>query len=96
MHHIADLISIWFTLHLFTFQVASDEDEDEEDGVEEEEEEDEAMKPKGGRMQGTLVTVKMISHWSKALEVSLPLYLVASRMFESGMQRTCNTSLRTM
>nr|XP_011436218.2 nucleolar complex protein 2 homolog [Crassostrea gigas] len=49
-------------------EVASDEDEDEEDQGEEDEEEDEATKPKGGRMQGTLVTVKMISHWSKALE----------------------------
>lgn len=70
------------------FQVASDEDEDEEDQGEEDEEEDEATKPKGGRMVGTLVTVKMISHWSKALEVSLPLYLVASRMFKSSIQGT--------
>lgn len=77
------------------FQVASDEDEDEEDQGEEDEEEDEANKPKGGRMQGTLVTVKMISHWSKALEVSLPcikLHLECSNQASKGH----NTSLRTI
>ena len=52
-------------------QVDSDEDEDEEedDGEEEDGEEDDVPKSKTAKMKGILVTVKMIAHWGKALEV---------------------------
>lgn len=53
------------------WQVDSDEDENEveDNGEEEDGEEDDVPKSKTAKMKGILVTVKMIAHWGKALEV---------------------------